>query len=67
MKLSIEQTRKGNYTAKFTYYEEKLDNEVSMYLCSKIDPIKEADRWAENIYENYRKAYCHCFRWTLTR
>lgn len=57
MKLSIEQSRQGCYTAKVNYWEESLNKEVSVYLCSKVDPVKEAERWADTVYEEAKEEF----------
>lgn len=57
MKLSIEQSKQGCYTAKVNYWEDSLNKEVGVYLCSKVDPIKEAERWADTVYEEDREEF----------
>lgn len=57
MKVEIRETKSGHYTAIVDYFEESMNREVSISLCSQFDPINEAKIWAKKNYDRERKSF----------
>lgn len=57
MKISFEETRCGLMGASVTYYDETLNKEATINMCSKYDPLKEAKSWVQRIYDETKDAF----------
>lgn len=57
--LEIEKmpAKKGGYTMQVTFYDEEIRAQKKLYLCSRIDPKKEAKEWAEHVYDASVKCF----------
>ena len=57
MKTYFEKTKCGVMGASVSCYDETLNKEVKINLCSKYNPLKEAESWADKIYDETKEIF----------
>ena len=57
MNVEIIDTGSGYVTGKVYYFDTLLQREAKLYLCSRINPIKEAQEWADKVYQERIKQF----------
>lgn len=57
MQIEILKAKKTGYTARAMFFDIHRQRETSLFLCSKFDPIEEAKKWAESIYNEQAEMF----------
>ena len=57
MSVEVTQAKKQEYTARVSYFDELSQKQVSIFLCSRIDPVKEGEKWADSIYDSKKRNF----------
>ena len=50
MEVCLLDGKQEGYTAQVKYFDTETRTEKSIYLCSRINPLKEGEKWAKGIY-----------------
>ena len=50
-KVEIVEAKRGGYSAIVHFFDYEVQMDRKLYLCSRIDPLKEGEAWAENTYD----------------
>lgn len=57
MQVEMIKTRSGYPTCKVHYFDTLLHRDSNIYLCSRFNPYKEAEEWAEKTYKEEIKCF----------
>lgn len=51
MQVELKATRNGAYSAIVSLYESTVGKDIKISLCSKYNPLKEGEDWANSVYD----------------
>lgn len=57
MELRILNAKQEGYSAQVKYFDVETRRDKTIYLCSKINPLLEGERWAKNVYDSQKEVF----------
>lgn len=57
MEIRILDAKAEGYSAQVKYFDVETRQDKTIYLCSKINPVLEGERWAQGVYDSQKKVF----------
>lgn len=57
MEIEILNAKVAGYSAKVKYFDSETRQDKTIYLCSKMNPLVEGERWAKGVYNPQKEVF----------